>query len=172
MKNQMDVFIVEDNAVFSLALKGELENSLPGHSLRIQTFETGEACKKKFIELKPEVVILDYNLNSKFTEAANGLVILDWIKKENPETNVIMLSGVDNIEIAVKSFKHGAADYVVKTETQFKKINYSLVNLFKMISADRRAKRYKRIVLGMSAFLGVMIGLVIAIQIFRPLFLM
>ena len=167
----MEIFIIEDNALFALALKGDLENSFPDSGIRIHTFETGETCKKKFRELKPQVVILDYNLNSKFAEAANGLVILDWIKKENPETNVIMLTGVDNIEIALKSFKHGAADYVVKTETQFKKINYSLLNLFKIIKANRRTKKYQNIIVGMTASIALMIVILISIQIFRPLFL-
>ena len=167
----MEIFIIEDNALFALALKGDLENSFPDSGIRIHTFETGETCKKKFKELKPQVVILDYNLNSKFAEAANGLVILDWMKTENPATNVIMLTGVDNIEIALQSFKHGAADYVVKTETQFKKINYSLLNIFRVINSTRKTRKYQNIVIGMIASFALLVGILIFIQIFRPLFL-
>ena len=95
---------------------------------------------EKFKEKKPKVVILDYNLSCEYPNAADGLKVLDWIKKENSETNVIMLTSDDHIDIAVKSFKHGASDYVVKTETKFKKINYSLSNLFKMMEAKSEAR--------------------------------
>src|SRR4051812_42625427 len=105
-KNQTRIFIVEDNEVFRLALKGDIETAFPNKEIDIHSFETGELCMLEFKKEKPQVVILDYNLNSKHTDAANGINVLDWIKKEDKETNVIMLTSQDNIEIALKSFKH------------------------------------------------------------------
>lgn len=121
-----------------------------------------------FKKKKPQVVILDYHLNSKYPDAANGIKVLNWIKKVNMETDVIMLTSDDNIDIAVLSLKHGASDYVVKTETKFRKINYSLFNLFKMIEAKKEAKGYKRLVGLMVLCIALMVGAVIAIQIFAP----
>ena len=140
----INIFIVEDNKVFSLLLKSDIENTFKDKSLNIQLFETGEACMQKFIEEKPHVIILDYHLNAKYPDAADGIKVLDWIKEKSIETFVIMMTANDNIDIAIKSFKHGASDYVVKTETKFKKINFSLLNYFKMMEAMLDSMNYKR----------------------------
>jgi len=138
------IFIVEDNKAFSLLLKSDIETTFRDKLLQIQLFETGEACMQKFIEEKPHIIILDYHLNTKYPDAADGIKVLDWIKEKSIETFVIMMTANDHIDIAIKSFKHGASDYVVKTETKFKKINFSLLNYFKIIEAMRDSIKYKR----------------------------
>src|ERR1017187_819794 len=165
--NQTNIFIVDDNKIFTLALKADIENAFVDMPVKIQSFETGEKCMEKFKEEQPQVVILDYHLNSKYPDAADGIKVLDWIKKENPETNVIILSVDDNIDIALKSFQHGASDYVVKTETQFRKINYSLINLFKIMEAKSYERRYKYLVVGVFICIALLVGAVIAMQIFN-----
>jgi len=167
-KNQINIFVVEDNKLFSHALKTDIENSFPNKGLKIFSFETGETFMNKFREEKPEVVILDYHLNGKYSDAADGIQVLDWIKKVNPETNVIILTSDDHCDIALKSFKHGAFDYVVKTETKFRKINYALFNLFKVMEAKTDATRYKILLTGLSLCIALLVGGIIAIQIFEP----
>ncbi len=167
IKNEINIFIVDDNKIFSLALKGDIENTFLDMHVIIHLFETGEKCMEKFIEIRPQVVILDYNLSKKYPEAADGIKVLDWIKKENKETNVIMLTNDDNIDIALKSFHQGASDYIVKSETQFKKINYSLLNLFKMMEANNYATKYKHRFVGILLCLALLVGAVIAVQVFN-----
>jgi len=167
-KKQKNIFIVEDNIVFTLALKSDIETAFANQSVKVQSFESGEACMKKYREEKPQVVILDYHLNSKNPDAANGLKVLDWIKTHDENANVIILTGDDNIETALKSFKHGAFDYIVKTETKFKKINNSLFNLFSIMEAKREAKRYRMLSVGVMVAVGILILSVIAIRILEP----
>ncbi len=162
---QTCIFIVEDNKVFTLALKADIEAAFAKIPLRILSFVTGETCMLRIKEEKPQVVILDYHLNSKYPDAVDGIKVLDWIKKESPETSVIMLTSDDNIDIALKSFKHGASDYVVKTETKFRKINYSLFNLIKMAEAKKETKKYKNIVTILFLATAFMLGVIIAIEI-------
>jgi len=173
-KNQIKIFIVEDNQLFSMTLKTYIETSFcapcsanyVNRNIKIFLFETGETCMEKFKVEKPQVVILDYHLNNRYPDAADGLKVLDWIKKENNKTNVIMLTNNDNIDIAIQSFKHGASDYVVKTETQFEKINYSLHNLFNIVDAKNDVRRY-RCFFGLFLFLfALLAGAVVLIQLF------
>jgi DNA-binding NarL/FixJ family response regulator len=171
IKNPINIFIVEDNNVFKLALKADIESSFSNIPMTIHSFETGEACMEKFSTEKPNVVILDYHLNSNHPEAADGIKVLNWIKKESPDTNVIMLTGEDHIDIALRSFKAGASDYIVKTETKFRKINYSLYNLFKIMEAKTEAKRYKQIAVGLFLSIALLVIGVIAVQIFNPFLL-
>jgi len=170
MKNgkEIGIFIVEDNEVFSQTLKSDIETSFVKLPVKVQSFGTGEACMKRFNEAKPQVVILDYHLNGKNPDAADGIKVLDWIKKENIDTNVIMLTQDDNIDIALKSFRHGASDYVVKSETVFRKINYSLLYQYKMMEANHNAARYKQILFVTVLCIIIVIGIVIAIQLINP----
>ncbi|MFL5752269.1 MAG: SpoIIE family protein phosphatase [Bacteroidia bacterium] len=130
---QINIFIVDDNKVFSMALKGAIETAFKNSPIEINMFETGEKCLDSLAKIQPELIILDYNLNSLFPEAANGLEVLNAIKQNNFSTNVIMLTSNDHIDIALKSFQHGVADYVIKTPGQFEKITLALSRIF-----DRR----------------------------------
>lgn len=109
-----------------MTLKASIETAFENMHFNLYSFETGEECMDKFIQIKPEIVILDYYLNSNYPDAADGLQILHKIKNNNFDTNVIMLTSNDQIDIALKSFHHGVFDYVVKSASQFKKINNSI----------------------------------------------
>ena len=167
-KNKIDIFLVEDDQIFMLALKADIETAFKKEDIKIYTFSTGEACMEKFMQIMPQIVILDYYLNGKFPNASDGIKVLDWIKNENVETDVIILTNEDHIEIALESFQHGASDYVVKTATKFKKVNYSLSNIFKIIEAKRETKRYKALMFTLSISIAFFIGGIIAIQVFAP----
>ncbi len=167
-KKQIRIFIVEDNKVFAQVMKVDIESAFVTIPLEIHLFENGEKCMEKFKEVKPQVVILDYHLDSKIPGSVDGIQVLDWIKRENKETNVIMLTRDDNIDIALKSFKHGASDYVVKTDTQFRKIIYTMFNLIRIMEAKRDVIRYRGIATVSILFVALLIGAVVAIQIFNP----
>lgn len=144
VKKQITIFIVEDNKTFALALKIDIERAFVNMNIKIHLFETGEACIEKFKWENPQVVILDYHLNNKYPDAIDGIKVLDWIIKEKSEAFVIMLTHEDDINIAIKSFQHGASDYVVKSDSQFRKITFSLLNFVKIMRAKSDAAKYKR----------------------------
>lgn len=110
-----NLFIVDDNKLLAIDLKLFLENKF-GTELNITNFSDGESCLK-MIDKHTHIVILDY-----FLEGENGLEILKAIKNINPNTEVIMLSGNEDIAIAVQTFRAGAKDYVVKGSGSWRKI--------------------------------------------------
>ena len=79
-----------------------------------------------------------------------------------------MLTSEDDITIALKSFHHGASDYVVKTDTKFSKINYSLFNLFKIIETTDEAQTYKYLSIALALCIGLLVGGILAIQLINP----
>lgn len=167
-KKQTTIFIVEDNRIFRLALRADIEVAFANMPIKIHLFETGEGCIEEFKKEKPQIVILDYNLNSTVPDAADGIKVLDWIKRESYETKVVMLTSEDNIDIALKAFHHGASDYVVKTETKFSKINYSLFNLIKLMEATDEAKKFKYLSGVLMLGAGILLGSIVAIQLVNP----
>ncbi len=112
------IFIVDDDPMLTEAIKDWLTRNIP-HD--ITTFSTGEDCLKHMHE-KPDVVVLDYYLNTVSKDAANGIEILKAIKKFDPAIHVIILSSQEHYGIAVQSIQKGAEQYVIKDENAFAKI--------------------------------------------------
>jgi len=144
-KDQITIFIVDDNSLFMLTLKAHIDIAFKDKRISVHLFETGEKCIERFSETIPDLVILDYFLDRISPGAADGLTILDWIKKTNPEIKVIMLTSNDQIDIALKSFQHGASDYVIKSENQFASIIHSLTKIVKTFELDLKNKEVERI---------------------------
>lgn len=113
------VFVVDDDEMLSMALEDYLERKA---NYDVHLFNTGEECLEHLEQERPDIVILDYNLNSVKKDAANGLVILEEIKKMNDSVHVVMLSSQEASWIVVQTVKMGATEYVVKDENAFEKI--------------------------------------------------
>lgn len=129
-KKEVRVFLVDDDPLFIEALKFFLSEENPHYSITIHTFTTGEACLEQ-MGLKPDVVVLDYYLNSSVAEAMDGMAVLKKIKASFPQTRVIMLSSQDSIVIASEMLEHGAFDYVSKNESAFVRIKNIITNISK-----------------------------------------
>lgn len=127
MEQQIKVFIVDDDLIYLKSLENSLEES-SYYKSELRTFLTGEECIKN-LYLQPDVVILDYYLNSIDANAMNGLKTLAKIKEVDPKIKVIMLSGQESPEVAANSIKNGAMEYFVKNDTVFVKIKNVIKNI-------------------------------------------
>lgn len=112
------IFIVDDDPFMGESLKDHLTQETPH---QVSVFNTGEECLKHLSE-KPDIIILDYFLNSQSKEAASGMEILETIKKYYPKIPVIILSGQERYAVAMQTIQKGAEQYVVKDKTAFEKI--------------------------------------------------
>ena len=61
-----------------------------------------------------DMILLDMNFNSSINTGNEGLFWLKEIRKLKPEVSVIMITAYGDIDLAVRSLKEGAADFVVK----------------------------------------------------------
>lgn len=101
------IFIVEDSVVYKDLIVGHLQSKKFSN---IKTYKSGEECLKE-LPLKPDLIVLDYSI-----EGMSGLELMRKVKKDHPEIDFIFLSAQNDVEVAVKIMKLGAADYVVKNE--------------------------------------------------------
>jgi len=124
--NKILLFLVDDDPLFLKSLEIEFGDNTESV---VQTYATGELCLEN-ISQNPDVVILDYHLNSIDKNAINGLETLDRIKKTNQAIPVVMLSSQDKIEVAVNCMKHQAFDYIVKSETAFIRLQKIITTIF------------------------------------------
>lgn len=83
------LFIVDDDISFNRSVEIFLQSK--GFK-NIMRFNTGEQCINK-INLKPDVVILDYNLKSGSNKRNSGVQVAEQIKCQKPGINIIMFSG-------------------------------------------------------------------------------
>jgi len=120
------IFLVDDDALFLKSIEIEFTQYTQS---AIKTFATGELCIEE-LSLNPDIIILDYYLNSVDKNAINGLDTLDRIKTISPHIPVIMLSSQDKIEVAVNCMKHQAFDYIVKSETAFIRLQKTITTIF------------------------------------------
>lgn len=125
LPQKTNIFIVDNNKLLALSLKKYLINRFDG-SINISTFYNGENCLENLDE-NTNIVIIDYFLDAKEKNAANGIGILKIIKERNPKTEVIMLSRNEDIAVAIEAFRSGATDYVLKGVNAYDRL-IALVN--------------------------------------------
>ena len=125
MENEILVYMADNDIAF---LKTMQEEFAGNPELKIRIFETGEKCLEQMWQ-EPDIVVLDYFLNSLEKDPINGLEILKQIKRDYPALPVIMLSAQDNIEIAINCMKHKAFDYIVKSETAFIRLQKTITTI-------------------------------------------
>lgn len=61
-----------------------------------------------------DLVLLDMNFNASINTGNEGLYWLKRIKALKPEISVIMITAYGDIDLAVRSLKEGASDFIVK----------------------------------------------------------
>jgi CheY-like chemotaxis protein len=121
MSDKKTVFLVDDDPFYTSMLADHLED----RGYAVHSFGTGEACLAQ-LEARPDVIILDYYLDSNVRSAQNGLEILKIIHKQSPEQMVIMLSGQEHHGIALQTLAKGAVQYVIKDQEAFGEIDKAL----------------------------------------------
>src|SRR3954470_18164953 len=78
-------------------------------SYEVTEAESGASLKQSFTNSQPDIVLLDIKLPD-----ADGLDLLPQIKKQWPETEVIVLTGNATFEAAVEATKRGAYHFLNK----------------------------------------------------------
>ena len=112
-----EILIVDDNADIRLILDELIKDS--GYKTRLAA-NFNQALTEIDKKL-PDVAIIDVKLDKGDND---GILLLDHIKKKNPDLPVIMISGHANIEMAVNSLKSGAFEFIQKPFDKERLINF------------------------------------------------
>ncbi len=99
------ILLVDDDPQIRSLMKKTLENI--GH--KITTASDGLEALGLIYASKYDLVLMDIVL-----PRIDGLGLLDVIKKREPSTMVVMISGQANVESATKALKLGAYDFLMK----------------------------------------------------------
>lgn len=104
------VLVIDDDpdvltALF-LFLKGEVQT--------IYTEKNPQNIASILTSRQIDLVLLDMNFNASVNSGNEGIFWLKRIKELKPALPVVMITAYGDIELAVKSLKEGAADFIVK----------------------------------------------------------
>lgn len=108
----LTIFIVDDNKVYQKLLKNALKS--PNNS--IYTFDIGEDCLQ-CLDLKPDLVIIDYHLDGINPNALKGDAIAKMIEERSPNTEVVLISSDAKFKMLV-DLKLGKAKNVMYKDNE------------------------------------------------------
>jgi signal transduction histidine kinase/FixJ family two-component response regulator len=83
--------------------------SLADSGYRVLAAESGETALQIFKEHNPSIVLTDIRM-----PGIDGVELLRRIKAQSPDTEVIMISGHGDMDLAIQSLKYEASDFIVK----------------------------------------------------------
>ncbi len=86
-----------------------LDISLTDMGYTVMTASDGNYAMEQFSREKPPIVLTDIKMPH-----VDGIELLRNIKHENPDTEVIMMTGHGDMDLAIKSLKYGAIDFIAK----------------------------------------------------------
>ena len=100
-----DILLVDDEP----GLRKVLGLSLEDRGYRVFTASSGRAALDLFDRTHPAIVLTDIKM-----PGMDGLDLLKSLKDRDPQTEIIMITGHGDIDLAIKSLKFDATDFITK----------------------------------------------------------
>jgi signal transduction histidine kinase len=102
---EKSILLVDDEE----GIRKVLGISLADLGYRVHTAENGADALRIFKDVQPPIVLTDIKMPEM-----DGIELLRRLKKLSPDTEVIMITGHGDIDLAIKSVKYEATDFVTK----------------------------------------------------------
>ena len=112
-----EILIVDDNA----DIRNILNELISDHGFKTRVAANFRQALNEIDKKLPDVAIIDVKLDKGDND---GIELLSHIKKKNKDVPVIIISGHANIEMAVKSLKSGAFEFIEKPFDQERLMNF------------------------------------------------
>jgi signal transduction histidine kinase len=107
--------------------------------------ENGDKALEIFRKKNPPIVLTDIKM-----PRMDGIELLQRIKRENPDSEVVMITGHGDMNLAIKSLKHEATDFITKPinvdalEISLKRVNDKIVTRQKLQEYTENLERLIR----------------------------
>ena len=109
-KLKSKILVVDDNA----GIRSALKILLPMRFEEVELIASPKELMSTMRTFKPEVVLLDMNFETDINTGNEGLYWLSELKRNFPETEVVLFTAYADIALAVEGMKRGAFDFIVK----------------------------------------------------------
>ena len=137
-KHNGNILIIDDDehVVFTsrLILKEYFEN--------IETLTSPKTLDTKLKQQDYDVILLDMNFKAGTTSGNEGIFWMNRIQSLSPQTQVVLQTAYGDIELAVKSIKEGAVDFLPKPWDKEKLVT-TVFNAYKLACSRRENRDLK-----------------------------
>ncbi len=117
-------------------IRDVLDISLSDLGYEVFTAKNGEEAFQIFRKVNPPIVLTDIRM-----PIMDGIELLQKIKKENTDTEVIMITGHGDMDLAIKSLKYEATDFITKPIND-EVLGFALERAHERISMRQRIREY------------------------------
>ena len=108
---QISLLIADDHTALRLGLIA-IAQSVP-HIRVVGEAVDGEDALRRFLELKPDVMILDLRMPK-----LDGLVVVEKLLLERPDAKILVMTMYDHEEDIFRSIRLGARGYILKSASR------------------------------------------------------
>lgn len=137
-RSNAKILVVDDDDMVLLSIQLLLEQ----HYKEVYTTDNPKRIPALTSQTNFDVVVLDMNFRQGDTTSTEGLYWLRHIVKNNPETQVILMTAYGEIQLAVDAIKEGAMDFIVKPWENAKLLT-TIANAISLSNEKRNVKQLK-----------------------------
>lgn len=131
----LKIFVVEDNEWYNKLI---VHNLSLNPDFEVISFLNGWDCINN-LDQNPDIITLDFKLPD-----ISGMEVLKRIKQHSYETQVILISEQDDIDVVVDLLKEGAYDYIVKSNDIKERLHNTILNIQKNVGLKNEITELKR----------------------------
>jgi len=143
----MRIIIVEDNPDHQLIFRKKLESYY--ESITVDTAVDVAGAQRLLLHNSYNVILLDYRLKGE-----SGIELVNWVHEHSIDTPVIMITSLEDVEIAVKAIKLGVYDYICKNAESFEKLPFLIKKVMQEHALKKKLNeaefKYRTLVEGMN----------------------
>jgi two-component system OmpR family response regulator len=121
------IFIIEDNQTYSKILQNYIKTKVQGIK-DVKIFPVGETCMSE-LDSNPDLIIVDYFLDSRYPDAETGLEAIKEIRSKKPDMNIVVLSAQQEINITIEAIQKLKCIYIKKDEQALEKVAQVIADL-------------------------------------------
>ncbi|MCP4220832.1 MAG: response regulator [bacterium] len=133
-EKKMTVLVVEDEK----AIRESMRDLLRDLEYDVLDSDDGQKGFEIFESSKPDIILLDIRL-----PGMNGLDFLGKVKELSVDTQVIIVSGTDQIEYAIEAMRLGAWDFLQKPLTNLSVLEHTMEKACRHLQLIRDNRAYK-----------------------------
>ncbi|MEN8158331.1 MAG: sigma-54 dependent transcriptional regulator [Bacteroidota bacterium] len=126
-RKEGSILIIDDNNDLLIALKLILARSFE----RIDTLRNPNLILSTLEKQAYDLILLDMNFKPGQVTGNEGIFWMNKIREKDPDASVVFITAFGDVELAIRSLKEGAADFIMKSWDE-QKILSTLISAFEL----------------------------------------
>lgn len=125
------VMVVDDEILVRIGMRSMIDWEKLGFQI-VDEAGNGESAYEKFLISHPDIILTDIKMPQK-----DGLWLIEKVKKERPEVEIVILTAYDDFDYARKALKLNAAEYLLKAEMEEQEVEKLMLRLKEKLDKAR-----------------------------------